>query len=366
MSDLRTLSLFTVAGILYTAVDCPSSDADSHAHERRRLAPLAEPVLRDVLAALLDATLLIPPASAHAAAAKHVLIVRGESPDLPGGRAIVDAIEAGLRASLVSPVDLYIETIDTGRFSGRAVRAPAGRPVRGEVRRRAVSISSSRFGTGGAVRAARARAVSGRAAAARADRSPRHPSGHAAAGQSASSTSRSARSKPSARASGADHRPAGRSSSAARRASIAAGCGSCARIWLRSRPTCRSSTTPNRRSTIWRAGRRRCRGHRAALRLDDARRRRHADPAGARARDAARLRRRSHLRHRQHLSGSRHCRRQPAGFRSSRRGSGAAGGPPAGRRPAGAADHAGAHRGGLARIAAPRHRGVGAAAVGRD
>ena len=57
-----------------------------------------------------------PPA--QAAAAKTVLIIRGGSPDLPGGRIIVDAIEASVLKTSPSPVEIFSETIDTGRFSG--------------------------------------------------------------------------------------------------------------------------------------------------------------------------------------------------------------------------------------------------------
>ena len=52
------------------------------------------------------------------ASPKHVLIVRAESPDLPGQRIIIDALDASLRNSLASPIDIYIESVDTGRFPG--------------------------------------------------------------------------------------------------------------------------------------------------------------------------------------------------------------------------------------------------------
>ena len=83
--------------------------------------PRAPTALRFRFAARCFALLLVfasAPASVYADAAKHVLIVRSESPDLPGVRAIIDAIEAGLRASLVSPIDMHVETVETGRFSG--------------------------------------------------------------------------------------------------------------------------------------------------------------------------------------------------------------------------------------------------------
>ena len=55
---------------------------------------------------------------AAAEGTKNVLIIRGESPDLPGGRIIVDTIQLTLRRSSTTPVEFYVETIDTGRFTG--------------------------------------------------------------------------------------------------------------------------------------------------------------------------------------------------------------------------------------------------------
>ena len=74
--------------------------------------------------AILLLSAIGPPVAA--AAPKHVLIVRGESPDLPGQRILVDALDASLRTSLASPVDLYIETIDTGRFPGEVYERRLG------------------------------------------------------------------------------------------------------------------------------------------------------------------------------------------------------------------------------------------------
>src|SRR5580765_5131488 len=62
--------------------------------------------------------LTVGPPSALAAGSRGVLIIRGESPDLPGGRIIIDTIEATVRRSSVAPVEFYIESIDTGRFTG--------------------------------------------------------------------------------------------------------------------------------------------------------------------------------------------------------------------------------------------------------
>jgi len=62
--------------------------------------------------------LTVGPSVALAAGSRGVLIIRGESPDLPGGRIIIDAIEGMVRRSSVAPVEFYIESIDTGRFTG--------------------------------------------------------------------------------------------------------------------------------------------------------------------------------------------------------------------------------------------------------
>ena len=62
--------------------------------------------------------LSILPASAVAEPAKSVLILRGGAADLPGGRIVIDEIESTVRKEFASPVDFFIETIDTARFSG--------------------------------------------------------------------------------------------------------------------------------------------------------------------------------------------------------------------------------------------------------
>src|SRR6187399_711830 len=69
---------------------------------------------------VLGILLVIAAAAPVAAAAntRHVLIIRSESPDLPGQRVLIDALDAALRASLASPLDLFIETLDTARFPG--------------------------------------------------------------------------------------------------------------------------------------------------------------------------------------------------------------------------------------------------------
>ena len=64
--------------------------------------------------------LSILPAPALAAPAKTVLILRGGSVDSPGGRIVIDEVEATVRRELSSPVDFLVETIDSSRFSGDA------------------------------------------------------------------------------------------------------------------------------------------------------------------------------------------------------------------------------------------------------
>src|SRR6476661_7048089 len=55
---------------------------------------------------------------ADAAGGKRVLIVRDESPDMPGGRVLVDQLENTLRKSSAAPIEFFIETLDTRRFTG--------------------------------------------------------------------------------------------------------------------------------------------------------------------------------------------------------------------------------------------------------
>ncbi len=58
--------------------------------------------------------------AAGAATPKNVLILRGESPDLPGGNILIDTIETTVRASGSGPVEFYIESFDTGRYDAEA------------------------------------------------------------------------------------------------------------------------------------------------------------------------------------------------------------------------------------------------------
>jgi len=66
-------------------------------------------------AALLFLTALAVPLLA--AEPKNVLIVRGESADLPGGSTLVEAIESSIHKASTSPIEFYVETVDTGRFA---------------------------------------------------------------------------------------------------------------------------------------------------------------------------------------------------------------------------------------------------------
>ncbi|HEX6974646.1 MAG TPA: PAS domain S-box protein [Vicinamibacterales bacterium] len=52
-----------------------------------------------------------------AAPAKNVLILRGAAADLPGGIAIVDAIQSTVRSQYPGTVEFYLETVDTARFT---------------------------------------------------------------------------------------------------------------------------------------------------------------------------------------------------------------------------------------------------------
>src|SRR5262245_508830 len=60
--------------------------------------------------------LALMPVNAYAAAPKNVLIVRGESPDLPGITTVIQAIETTVRETVSTSVEFYIESVETGRF----------------------------------------------------------------------------------------------------------------------------------------------------------------------------------------------------------------------------------------------------------
>ncbi len=74
--------------------------------------------MRSCLAAAL--LLVFLPASSLAATPKNVLILRGESPDLPGPTILVDQIEKTIRGSVAAPVEFYVEVFDTGRLGVEA------------------------------------------------------------------------------------------------------------------------------------------------------------------------------------------------------------------------------------------------------
>ena len=86
---------------------------------RRRLAPASIPAVW----AIALASCLVP-GPARAGPAKNVLIIRGESPELPAGRILIDGIESALRTSQTEPPEFYIEAIDTpARTSPEAYEA---------------------------------------------------------------------------------------------------------------------------------------------------------------------------------------------------------------------------------------------------
>ena len=68
--------------------------------------------------AVCGGLLLVGSVRSDAADGKRVLIVRDEPPDLPGGRVLVDQIESTLRKSSAGPIEFFIETLDTRRFTG--------------------------------------------------------------------------------------------------------------------------------------------------------------------------------------------------------------------------------------------------------
>ena len=70
--------------------------------------------------AVLSASLLAPVPALAAPEPKNVLILRGESPDMPGGNILIETIETTIRASAATPVEFYIENFDTGRFGTEA------------------------------------------------------------------------------------------------------------------------------------------------------------------------------------------------------------------------------------------------------
>jgi PAS domain S-box-containing protein len=70
--------------------------------------------------AVLSALLLVATSARAGPAPRSVLILRGESPDMPGGNILIETIESTIRASAGAPVEFYIENFDTGRFAAEA------------------------------------------------------------------------------------------------------------------------------------------------------------------------------------------------------------------------------------------------------
>jgi PAS domain S-box-containing protein len=68
--------------------------------------------------AVCGGLLFVGSVRSDAADAKRVLIVRDESPEMPGGRVLVDQIESTLRKSSAGPIEFFIESLDTRRFTG--------------------------------------------------------------------------------------------------------------------------------------------------------------------------------------------------------------------------------------------------------
>ena len=76
---------------------------------RRRTIPVLLPAVCAIAAALSVCPLAAHPTNA----AKNVLIIRGESPELPASRVLIDGIESALRTSQADPPEFYLEAIDT-------------------------------------------------------------------------------------------------------------------------------------------------------------------------------------------------------------------------------------------------------------
>src|SRR5215831_6223584 len=65
----------------------------------------------------LVAGLLAFPINATAGDTKNILIFRGESPELPASRLLIDGIEAAVRKTDTTPPEVYLETIDAGSLA---------------------------------------------------------------------------------------------------------------------------------------------------------------------------------------------------------------------------------------------------------
>ena len=74
---------------------------------RRRSAPVW------ILAACVIApACCLLPVSAQAGPAKNILIIRGESPELPASRVLIDGIQSAMRTAQAEPPEFYLEAID--------------------------------------------------------------------------------------------------------------------------------------------------------------------------------------------------------------------------------------------------------------
>jgi hypothetical protein len=91
----------------------PAPPALSRSRSGRRGAPWH---ICRILATLL-LLVVSHPAAAAPPPAKHILIVRAEAPSLPGGRVAADAIEKTVRSSVAAPIEFYVESVDTTRFT---------------------------------------------------------------------------------------------------------------------------------------------------------------------------------------------------------------------------------------------------------
>jgi PAS domain S-box-containing protein len=63
------------------------------------------------------ALLVAPVCAAVASPSKHVLVLQGESPDLPGNTIVIGALESTVRKELGPDVEFHVEQIETTRFS---------------------------------------------------------------------------------------------------------------------------------------------------------------------------------------------------------------------------------------------------------
>lgn len=72
-----------------------------------------------IFAALVALSMQTGPAAA-ADGTKNVLIIRGESPELPGSRILIDDIESAIKKGRAAPTEFFLESIDVGSANGGA------------------------------------------------------------------------------------------------------------------------------------------------------------------------------------------------------------------------------------------------------